>query len=185
MAGRGGDSMAFLNRQVAGWCWMHDTSAEMHTSTRPWPQHARRVQWGLTEDDVSFHPYWKQTLVESGDAKILISVWTRPGWAFVQVYNKAREKRTAELALGGEALGLEGEPVVRDLESGPQLAAVLETLAARDAGESVKDERLQDRLISVAKKDYAFDELERVGGAEASIEVDARDLRLLVVRPKE
>ena len=35
----------------------------------------------------------------------------------------------------------------------------------------MKDEKLQDRLISVAKKDYAFDELERVGGAEASIEV--------------
>jgi hypothetical protein len=187
--GRGGGTakgpLHRMARQVCGWCWMFDTSVELHTTVRGRTQQWQRVHWGIDRDDVRYHPYWKQKLVKTDD-DVIVSVWTRPGSALLQIFNLARATKTAGLSLDARKLGLQAGAKVFDLVSTPTLAALKKTLQQYDAG-GIKDpaevRTLQDACGKAGAEPYKLEELKVVGGPTGvQIVVPARDFALLVAQ---
>jgi len=183
--GRGGGTakgpLHRMARQVCGWCWMFDTGVELHTVSRGRPQQWQRVHWGLMRDDVQYHPYWKQTLVESSDDEVIVSAWTRPGSAMLEVFNRARSPKTVRLKLDPRGLGLKGGAKVYDLESTPELLTLKQELAAFDAGRVTDDGQVRQLMNScrtAGQEPYELSGLKAVAGARVT--VPARDFVLLV-----
>ena len=179
--------MHWLARQVFGWCWMFDTEGEVHSIARGRPEHALRVQWGIDQDDVRYHPYWTQKMVKAGDPDFIVSVWTRPGTALIEVFNlsKDKNKTKAQLTLDAKALGLGAGVKVYDLESAPKMAELKARLAQFDAGrlDPKQAEALSREVADTTEPDFDLTNLRQVGdAAAAAVEVPARDFALLVVR---
>ena len=121
-AGRGGDGRRHAGRQSYGWCWMHDTVPEYHTSSRGWPLVVLRKGWGIDEDDVQFVPYWNNAkYMNTNDPKFIVSAWTRPnGKVLLHVMNMHYEdepKTNVTITLDTKALGLPDNFTVYDMES--------------------------------------------------------------------
>jgi hypothetical protein len=187
--GRGGGTakgpLHRMARQVCGWCWMFDAGAELHSVSRGRPQQWQRVHWGIAAGDVQYHGYWKQTLVQDADDDIIVSVWTRPGTALLQVFNLARSPKTARLTIDAKALRLKSAAEVYDLESGAAFAALGQQLRRFDAGQvqdAAEVRRIQDACRSVGAEPYRLKDLKAIGNSQrAQITVPPRDFVLLVV----
>ena len=186
--GRGGGTakgpLHRMARQVCGWCWMFDTNVELHTVSRGRAQQWLRVHWGIGADDVKYHPYWRQALVRTADKDVIVSVWTRPGSALLQVFNLARTGRKARLTLAPAALGLKRDAKVYDLESLPALAALKRQLRAYDAG-TIKGQAeirtLHNACRTAGAEPYKLGDLKVVGGPQGvRIDIPPRDFVLLV-----
>jgi hypothetical protein len=187
--GRGGGTakgpLHRMARQVCGWCWMFDTGVELHSVSRGRPQQWQRVHWGIAEQDVRYHGYWKQELVQDPDDDIIVSVWARPGTALLQVFNLARAQKTARLTIDAKALRLKGGAKVYNLESGPALTALAEQLRRFDAGQvqdSAQVRELQNACRAVGAEPYRLEDLKVIGDSQrAQIQIPPRDFVLLVV----
>ena len=194
-AGRGGDGSRFVGRQSYGWCWMHDTVPEYHTSFRGHPLVALRKCWGFDEDDVQFLPYWKNTTaIKTSDPKFIVSAWTRDGGKLhliVMNLHKDAAKADVTVTLDPKALALRSDCVVHDMETDPGAAAAEATYrqadrlrsqdaagnrariselvrAARSEGGKVRHNRPQWRSISK--------------GLTIRLKVPARDFKMLAVQ---
>jgi hypothetical protein len=186
--GRGGGTakgpIHRMARQVCGWCWMFDTGVELHAASRGRAQQWQRVHWGIDKDDVRYHGYWKQNLVQSADDDVIVSVWSRPGTALLQAFNLARSNKMARLTLDAKALRLKGHAKVYDLESTPALVALKEKLRQYDAGK-IQDQaelrQLQRACTETGAEPYRLADL-KVAGTPQRVQVDipARDFVLLV-----
>jgi len=184
MTGRGGvGGMHFLSRQCCGWAWMFDTTAEMHTAVRGRYEQALRVAWGIDQNDVEYHPYWKQTLVKTNDENFIASVWTRPGTALVQVFNlNFKEDTNVRLAIDAKALGLGANVKVYDLESERHFAPLKAQLEKADGLDAQAKRSLQNSLSSPNVDELDLDTLKTVGDARsAAFSVPPRDFLLLVI----
>jgi len=188
--GRGGGTakgpLHRMARQTCGWCWMFDTGVELHSIVRGRPQQWQRVHWGLMQDQVRYHPYWTQKLAEAADKDVIISVWTRPGSALLQIFNLAHSPKTVQLKLDSGALRLGSAAKVYDLESTPELLNLKQQLAAFDAGRVADDGPVRElmKLCDTAgQKPYELSQLKIVGNATtARIAVGPRDFALLVAQ---
>jgi hypothetical protein len=187
--GRGGGTakgpIHKMARQVCGWCWMFDTSVELHSVSRGRAQQWQRVHWGIDKDDVKFHPYWKQKLVTAPDEDTIVSVWTRPDTALLQVFNLSRNKKAVQLTLDAKKLGVPTTAKIYDLESRPDLATLRNQLRPYDAGtvtDPAKLRELQNACRTAGADPYQLEDLKVVGDAQrARIEMPPRDFVLLVV----
>jgi hypothetical protein len=187
--GRGGGTakgpIHRMARQVCGWCWMFDTSVELHSVSRGRAQQWQRVHWGIDKDDVAYHPYWKQKLAAAADEDTIVSVWTRPGTALLQVFNLSRSPKTAQLTLDPQGLRVKGGAKVYDLESRPDLSALRAQLRPYDAGavtDAAQLRKLQDACRTVGADPYRLEDLKVVGDAHrAQIQIPPRDFVLLLV----
>mgnify|MGYP006281898843 FL=1 len=183
--GRGGDPLSFLARQVCGWCWMHDTGAELHPVARGRAQQGLRIQWGIAKPDVTYHAYWTQQIVTTGDEDYIVSIWKRPDTALLQVFNlkKDASPSTVNLAFDADELGLGGGFTVYDLESAPRVAELKKQLARYDAGEVKGGRPLLKKLQRTHQPNFNLKNLRRVGDQEgATVTIAPRDFVLLVIK---
>jgi hypothetical protein len=90
----------------AQWIWMHDSWRNPYV--RPLTTMPDSVlDWGLNEDNVVYHPYWRNPLVESSDEDVLVSLWELPDRVVLGVFNYSSDKRKdATLNVDLEALDL-------------------------------------------------------------------------------
>lgn len=195
MAGRGGDQWSFAGRQTYGWCWMHDTVPEYHTTWRAWPVAVLRQGWGIDENDVSFHAYWESdSFCARDDGKFLVSAWTKPGGkALIQVMNlhhTADGRTDVMLRLKADRLGLPETFTVYDAESVPELVEGEREL--RECGRlKAEDEAANKSRIAELSKHarrtmgkvvYDRAKFRVMGkGPTLTVTVPARDFRTLVV----
>jgi len=194
-AGRGGDGNRFVARQTYGWCWMHDTVPEYHTSVRGWPLVYLRKGWGIDEDDVEFIPYWNNAgSVKTDDPKFIVSSWTRPGGrVLLQVMNLHHEnegKTRVAITLNPEALGLPDQFTTYDLESQPELVAWEKRHREADRLRKLDPAANAKRIAELtAGNSKIIDEIrydkslwQKLGtGATIKLSVPARDFKALVV----
>ena len=69
------------------WVWMHDSWCNPYLRAqnydRTYPDTSRMprsvLDWGLNQEGVVYHPYWRNPFVRSEDPDILISLWQIPG----------------------------------------------------------------------------------------------------------
>jgi len=185
--GRGGGTakgpLNRMARQVCGWCWMFDTGVELHSVSRGRAQQWLRTHWGIAKDDVRYHPYWKQKLVATDEEDVIVSVWTRPGTALLQVFNLSRKAKTARLGIDPKTLGLKAGSKLYDLESSPELAALKMQLQQFDIGK-ITDPTEVRQLLSACRQageaPYQVEKLKVLG--ELKMEVPARDFVLLLAQ---
>ncbi len=65
-----------------------------------------RAAFGIGEPDVHFHGFWEQTAIASGDAEVKASYYTRPGKALVIITNLGAVPFSGQIAINGNALGI-------------------------------------------------------------------------------
>jgi hypothetical protein len=144
------------------------------------------VQWGIAQPDVTYHAYWKQDVVQTGNEDHIVSLWTRPGTALLQVFNlvKGEEPARVKISFDREKLGLGETFTIYDLESAPAVAGLKEKLAQYDAGQIEGGRPLLKNLQSMHEPNFDLSDLEQVGDADgSSVKVPPRDFRLLVINP--
>jgi hypothetical protein len=140
----------------AQWIWMHDSWRNPYV--RPlttMPDGA--LDWGLNDERVIYHPYWRNSLVETSDEDILVSMWQLPDRVILGVFNYNREKRKdATLVVDLEKLNLVPQKKwqqfvrVRDLWSGDQgPASRLDFHARKLTVKKINPHRL--RLIGIRR----------------------------------
>ncbi|MFW5893512.1 MAG: hypothetical protein ACOCUY_00050 [Verrucomicrobiota bacterium] len=204
MAGRGGPGWAMPGRQTFGWCWMHDTVPEVHTSTRAKPVAQYRAQWGIGEDDVQFQGYWQEGGgVDANDDKYRASYWTRShddadGKRKVLIhvmnmhYPDEEDDSTVEVTIDPEELNLPNGWKVYNLESMPQFLEREEVLTRYDretnngyeeTDGSPSKELGRNLFLWNTDAPYRLDELDMVSDGETAftIKVPARNFLSLIV----
>lgn len=90
----------------AQWIWMHDSWLNPYVPgfTRM-PQNV--LEWGINDKATVYHPYWRNTLVTSGDPDVLVSMWQLPDRVVIGVFNYNRDrKKVVSLKLDLKALNL-------------------------------------------------------------------------------
>lgn len=199
-AGRGGDPMRHVARQTYGWCWMHDTVPEYHTSTRGWPLVKLRHAWGIDRDDVRFVPYWNNAAaVATEDPDVLVSLWLRPrggeggrptAHALVTNLNPPGSAvRTVQVTLKAAGLGVAADAKVYDLESQPELVAWEEALAEAERLRAENESAHRERIRELTRNRDIRDAIRydknawRLLGDVGTVAVDVgpRDFRALLV----
>ena len=105
------------------WVWMHDSwrnpYLRAHHYDRSYPDTSRMPQtvldWGLNQEGVVYHPYWRNPFVKSDDPDILVSLWQIPGPArdgksdrvLLGIFNYNRKRtRNVSLKVDLDQLGL-------------------------------------------------------------------------------
>ncbi|MHC5055281.1 MAG: glycoside hydrolase domain-containing protein [Planctomycetota bacterium] len=196
-AGRGdgsGPRASFFTRQCYGWCWMHDTSPEYHTSTRGRPLVEVRHAWGIEERDVEFVPYWDHGgALKTSAPAFLVSAWTRPGGKallHVMNMNRADGRDSVTVMLDAAALGLGARVKVYDVERGEMLGGwaadmrEIDRLMAEDpAANAARVKEINRRHKDVGRRvGYDPARWKLVGeGAWFDVTVPPRDFVTLVV----
>lgn len=205
MAGRGGEQWTLAGRQTFGWCWLHDTVPEYHTHARARPAAHLRKAWGIGAEDVSFVPYWKNdSYMKVDDGKFLVSIWRRPGGKqmliVMNMHYREDKKTKVSITLDSKALGLKQGWKAWDLESTPNLLTREKALQKADADTLYGARRLGKSGLTGGDKPYLTKEIyasawkkevkeiqrEKLqvvsdGKASFTLEVPARDFRLLIV----
>ena len=203
MAGRGGAQWALPGRQTFGWCWLHDTVPEVHTSFRAKPTVQYRAQWGIGGDNVEFQGYWQDDgHVETADPKYRPSYWTRPDsdakgktkvlLMVMNMHYRQDDDTTVKVTIDPEKLNLPDDWKVYNLETMPDYVArekVLDRLdreSNRGYGEVEKDPRRilgRNTIYWKGERKYELDELEVVSGGKKTFTIDVpeRDFLTLIV----
>jgi hypothetical protein len=105
------------------WVWMHDSwrnpylNPSSHDPTYPEMNQIPRsvLDWGLNQEGVVYHPYWRNPFVTSGDPDVLVSLWQIPGQGgggksdrvLLGVFNYDRKKtKDVSLKVDLDKLGL-------------------------------------------------------------------------------
>ena len=194
-AGRGGDGDRHVGRQSYGWCWMHDTVPEYHTSRRGRPLLALRKGWGIDQDDVKFIPYWNNArYLKTNDPKFIVSAWTRPrGKLHLLVMNLHYEnerKTNVTVTLDTKALGLKSGVTAYDLETGPAIGQFEKQMREADrlrrldpvANAGKISTLARDARSYIQKVRYDKSLWQKVGnGPKFRLAVPARDFKVLIV----
>lgn len=128
MAGRGGPNWDLAGRQTYGWCWVHDTVPEVHTTVRGEPLVHYRADWGIAEDDVKFTGYWQDSnAAKTNDEDFIVSYWTRPHpdggkkvlMMVMNLHYRGENATGAKITIDPEALGLPDGWKAYDLRTQP------------------------------------------------------------------
>ena len=200
MAGRGGAPWSLAGRQTFGWCWLHDAVPEVHTHRRAWPLVFYRRQWGIAEDDVTFHPYWKnEKYVKTDDEKFLVSFHGRDGEkgkkAILTVMNmhyREDGKTEVTLTLDPEAMGLADGWKVYNVESMPAFVQREKVLRGWDRATQYGAKPLPDEKkgeLSMAEQKweagqpYKLEELDVLSDGKTTfkVTVPGRDFLTLII----
>ncbi|MBC2602926.1 glycoside hydrolase domain-containing protein [Puniceicoccus vermicola] len=79
-------------RSFAEYVWMHDSWLNPYI-----PKYSEMpesiLDWGLNEDAVVYHPYWRNPLVTTESEDVLISTWQLPDRLIIGVFNNNRDKQ--------------------------------------------------------------------------------------------
>jgi len=211
MAGRGGPQWDLAGRQTYGWCWMHDTVPEVHTHVRGDPLLHYREDWGIAEDDVAFHAYWKNAgVARTDDEKFIVSFWTRPHESddskkkvlmmVMNLHYRGEGKTDATVTIDPAAIGLPDDWKAYDLRTQPlyqKREAVLRKMdeeidyRAKDLDGPSARERLgaglaawdTDNAEVKAASDLDTGELEVVSDGEPTfkLSIPARDFATIII----
>lgn len=94
------------------WVRMHDSwlNTQIKKFSPPW--HSRMpdsvLDWGLNEEGIVYHPYWRNPFVSCADKDVLVSLWHTEGRAILGVFNYAKDQaKDAELKVDLAKLGLD------------------------------------------------------------------------------
>jgi len=204
MAGRGGPQWTLAGRQTFGWCWMHDTVPEVHTHYRGWPLVHYRKQWGIDQDDVTFHGYWTNAkLATTDDGKFLVSLWKRPHtkgadkvlMMVMNLHYRNEGKTAATVTVDPKALGLPRNWKAYNVESMPNFRkreAILRKLdaetgyGARRLEQGELNEAIPRDLLFWQKQEPTGYDLEKLevlsdGQARFPVNVPARDFLTIIL----
>ncbi len=150
-------------RLQAQWVWMHDSWRNPYIpQLNRMPDNA--LDWGLNDENIVYHPYWRNPHVSCADGDVLISLWHSDGRAILGVFNYAKEEaRDAEIKVDLAKLGLDPKQVyARKLWTEPGNDAAVEL---KGNGTLQVKSLPGHRLILVGLASPAADELERAAKA--------------------
>lgn len=78
-------------RAMAEYVWMHDSWLNPQiTGFGKMPDSI--LDWGLNQNEVIYHPYWRNSLVTTKDPDILVSTWQLSDRLLIGVFNNSRDK---------------------------------------------------------------------------------------------
>lgn len=83
-----------------------------------YPLHRARRDFGIGEDDVTFHPYWDKTSMKSGHPAVALSYYLRPGGVLLNLVNFSDADVEFDLTLSPEIRSLLNGAALTDPVSG-------------------------------------------------------------------
>jgi len=94
-------------RLQAQWVWMHDSWRNPYIpQLNRMPDSA--LDWGLNDEGIVYHPYWRNPHVSCADEDVLVSLWRADGRAILGVFNYAKEEaKDAAITVDFAGLGLD------------------------------------------------------------------------------
>ncbi len=101
-----------VKTQQGEYVWLHDSWINPYVEPGPTRMPANALRWGMNAVNVEYIPYWRNDVVNSGDDKILVSVWNIPSEERImfEVFNYGyKEKKDIKLKLDLKKLGLSGK----------------------------------------------------------------------------
>lgn len=108
--------------RMAEYVWMFDMwkNPYMHPAYHMKSMPCTILDWGLNDDTVTYHPYWRNPYARTPHKNVLVSLWRIPdeadGRVIVGIFNYSDERKNLRVNVDLEKLGLAGRSlVVRDL----------------------------------------------------------------------
>lgn len=109
-----------LKARYLGIPLLHDSLLMNWCSTPKfsYPLHRARRDFGIGGDDVTFHPYWDKTSMNSGHPAVALSYYLRPGGVMLSLVNFSDEDVEFDLTLRPEIRSLLNGAALTDPVSG-------------------------------------------------------------------
>jgi hypothetical protein len=110
---------ALTKIQQGEYVWLHDSWINPYVTPGPTRMPDSALEWGMNAVDVEYIPYWRNKVIESGDEKVLVSVWKIPSEEKVmfEVFNYGyKDSKDIKVKVNVKELGLSGKKLyARDL----------------------------------------------------------------------
>jgi hypothetical protein len=98
-----GPKFDHVERGFADWQKMFDTWTSWHGNGLP----ESVLDFGINDQRIEYHPFWRNPLVKSDDKDVLVSTWQLPDRVILMVFNyNGHEAKNAEFTVDLEKLGL-------------------------------------------------------------------------------